>query len=437
MTGSLRIVVVAVGPLLRRLRRGQDAISTDRVGAPAAVQEQLHLPGAGRGPLLLVPPPVLVHHEQLYRGLGAYPGVDALEPVVVPSRHLAGVGRVRLRAEVEGTLAPHEGAVVVPPRADGDPMLAAEGRRSVLDHACEVVDGADQPVVPAGHLAGRHLNPAVNRVEGPELPVLLPHVPLQHRAEGGEDAVGDVGKGQPPDPLAALQLVPLQVRLGASRRTSLIARPSSRVDRHVVRPLQAPARLEHAEGEVENAGRHAAGEERAKAGRGGPGELPYAPRWVGVPPRADLAVGARQPRSPLDGVVAVLRVEGLGAVLELPHEVAFGGVAASYVLDRYDVPAGCEVPRRRGVGLGGLVIRGALEQHRVTAAGGRSVDVSAEHSPVPRLHRHVLQNSYVESAHRYTPIARSDVSSPPGEESRVPWRTRPRSRLSRRGRPRR
>ena len=55
-------------------------------------------------------------------------------------------------------------------------------------------------------------------------------------------------------------------------------------------------------------------------GRGGPGELPYAPRRVGVTPRADLTVGARQSRGPLDGVVAVPRVEGVGAVLELPYE---------------------------------------------------------------------------------------------------------------------
>ena len=237
---------------------------------------------------------------------------------------------------------------------------------------------------------------------------------MLQRTERGEDTVGDVGEGQPPDPLAALHLVPLQVRLGARRRTAVIARPSPRVDRHVVRPLQAPARLEHAEGEVENTGRHPVGEERAQVGRGGPGELPYAPRRVGVPPRADLTVGARQSRGPLDGVVAVPRVEGVDAVLELPYEVALRGVAASYVLDRDDVPAGGEVPRRRRVGLGRLVIRDALEQHRVAAAGGRAVDVRAEHRPAPRLHRNVLSDSYVETGHRPTPFACSDVTALPG-----------------------
>ena len=84
-----------------------------------------------------------------------------------------------------------------------------------------------------------------------------------------------------------------------------------------------------------------------------------------------------------------------------------------------DVPTGGEVPRRRRVGLGRLVIRGALEQHRVAAAGGRAVDVRAEHRPVPRLHRNFLSDSYVETGHRPTPFACSGVIALPGPGAAV------------------
>ena len=107
----------------------------------------------GQGPLLLVPPHVIAHHEDAHRRFVQDSVVLALQPVVVPPKVYSvqvqgrGVGR---QTEVMGT---HQtgapGAVL--PRAN-DQLLAIPGflGPSVFSHTHVVAQGATQKdVVPS------------------------------------------------------------------------------------------------------------------------------------------------------------------------------------------------------------------------------------------------------------------------------------------------
>ena len=126
---------------------------------------------------MLEAPPVFAHDEQLHGRLGTDPIVDSLELVVVPPRHRIEVLNSRIGAKVHRPVCED----VVAPGADNQAVLAAQRLGAVSFHPREVVDCANQPIVPAGQLAGGNNHTAVHLVEGPELFVLLPEVLFQER----------------------------------------------------------------------------------------------------------------------------------------------------------------------------------------------------------------------------------------------------------------
>ena len=82
-------------------------------------------------------------------------------------------------------------------------------------------------------------------------------------------------------------------------------------------------------------------------------------------PRANLSVALRQPRGPLDRVVAIGTVHRLGAVLELPQPLAVRLAAPADVLYDGDIAALREPLRHADIGFAVLHIRRAVHEHRV------------------------------------------------------------------------
>src|SRR5262249_1389039 len=123
-----RVVQVVVRRLPPGSLPGQAAVAVERVRPAVTAEGIAHRPGAGPGPLGLVPPAVVAHHEELHRRLGEHARVHALEPVVEPAEHDA--------LEVDAHALAQDAEVDVP---------VDVGKERAVDPGAD-----DQPRVPGG-----------------------------------------------------------------------------------------------------------------------------------------------------------------------------------------------------------------------------------------------------------------------------------------------
>src|SRR6266850_8371648 len=85
------IVGELVGAFVLRLRRTQRAITGSRVGAAGRMEIVARAASAGQGPVVLIAPRVLAHHENPHGLLARDAVIDAPQQVVVPPQYV-GVG---------------------------------------------------------------------------------------------------------------------------------------------------------------------------------------------------------------------------------------------------------------------------------------------------------------------------------------------------------
>src|ERR1019366_5222075 len=84
-----------------RRRRVQPAVSRQRAGRPCRVQVVPRGPCPRQRPVVLVPPDVPTHHEDLHGLLSGDPVVDSLHEVVVPAQSVLPCVEHRVLAQIE------------------------------------------------------------------------------------------------------------------------------------------------------------------------------------------------------------------------------------------------------------------------------------------------------------------------------------------------
>ena len=394
-----RIVDEGVRVLIAGPLPAEDAVPVERVGRPLAVEEELGNLGPPERPLALLPPPVLAHDEDAHGRIVGDAVLDAPEPVVEPA-HLPVVDPApRLGAEVPPGDDRRPGDVV--PGADHDPL---SGARAVvggpLAQSLVVPDApVEKDVVPPGDVQRGNADVRVAALDAPPLPVLVARGMRQPVEEPGRDAV-------PPE-----QLIPLEGQGPKLEPGRAEGREELRFELAEFPPARGVLGQHHRPGlserQVEGArpvrpavvvfGGRRPGHEARQVRRGGDRREQLGRADVGDPVHAHPPVRLREPRGPLDRVVAVL-----GLVRErVPLPLA--APPAADVLDRDDVPAP-GVPQRvrvNGVLRLGLTVRGPHEQHRKGPGALRSIHVRKQGGAVAHPHRDVARDRDVPvSSHR-------------------------------------
>ena len=115
-------------------------------------------------------------------------------------------------------------------------------------------------------------------------------------------------------------------------------------------------------------------------------------------PRPNTPIASGEPRSPLDGVIAVGTVHRFGLVNELPVPFAVGLAPASDVLNNYHIPSRSKLRRDFDVLVALLTVWRPADEDRVLSGLIGPVDVGPQDSAVAHrglnvvLHRRVDQH---------------------------------------------
>ena len=229
------------------------------------MQIEIRVLGACQRPLVLATPPVFAQHPQLHRVFDAHAVVDALEVEVIPSGDQLGVAGRCIWPVVDGSDLAGVLSRIVTPRSDDQPVLIAEFFRPVTGDSREVIDGSYQAVPPARDLVDRRLHLRVNIAEMLDFHVLDAVIVLQLVVQLRKDLARNIAKRQPPDVLAALDLVPAFRRFTWCRRAIGEFGPAAHIGSHHVRPLKPTASFEDTEVEVQGVLHDAARKGRCQA----------------------------------------------------------------------------------------------------------------------------------------------------------------------------
>ena len=331
------------------------------------------------------------------------------------------------RAEVQVADAAGEG-VGVPPGTD-EQALAAPGAlvAPLLAHGREVVDGADEAVVPAGAVEDGHADLAVPAAEAEGVLLGAAEVALEVRRQRPEDVLGEVAPGQEPEPLVALVAPQLRRRLARLRPGP--PQPAARIrGPGAEEPLHPPPGTGHAlDGRRGDA--HPRDVHRLQGRGAGHRQLPGLPGGVGGAEDAEAPVRPRQGGGPQRGVVAVRTVHRGAAHLVHRLVGAVRGVAPAHVLGDGDV-AGAGDPLQ-----GALLVRRPGQEHGeglARVARQRGDHVRPQHRAVAHRRRDVQLDADVVGRLRGPALA---LPVRPTGRGRRRGRRRGRHRGSRAGRP--
>ena len=365
------------------------------------------------------------HHEQGHGARSLHPAVRKRREGSLPLQAGVEPAQVELAGEVldRGRCAELDVAGIGTAVASVGPGTHDEHHRSGLDPGQfeEALDGARRVgVVPAADVEHRDvrtrlvvLGPVA--ADAPEVVVVVAVV--LHL----EVVVLEVGRGGE----RVLPLPERRVREPVRRALRFQPGPDARLVGHrgelAVRPAELLAQLEgaviaHLVGPgVRQAphGQHQGLEaRRVQLRRVGLGVGP-----VRGAPHAHRRQYVVEPDDPLDGVGAVRRVE---LVVLLEHSL--GEVEAAHVLHDHHVAVGGEPAGLLGETLGGLVVGGAVEEHRKAlvhrlAAGGGPVHVGREAHSVPHGDHEVLLDLEGLVGRRGAPARVRSVPGPAGAEN--------------------
>ncbi len=356
-----------------------------------------------RRPLILVPPGVPPHDEDLRRRPVVGRGLRTLQPLAEPGVRDLVIVPLRLRPEVELAERSVERRRGVAPGADDQALvLAGERGHAILPHAGELLDRAKLLVVPAGAAQHGHVDILVahlvrevilHRLVQEADPVF---VHARHRARR------NLRERQVPEPLAAVARIPQLVRLFRRLRRTGNLQPAGHVGADGVdRPGHAPAEPDHAAHMAVEVVRDDALREHAdEMRRPGRRHLPLRHAAVGIAEGADLARGPRQRRAPLHRIVAVLDAGIARIAAHVQQRLALGIVPAANILKDHDVAARRHLVADLGMHLApGLAVRRAAEQHREEPVRLRPIDVGAQDHAIAHGRGHVCFNVDVKPVH--------------------------------------
>ena len=109
-------------------------------------------------------------------------------------------------------------------------------------------------------------------------------------------------------------------------------------------------------------------------------------------PCADPAIAPRKPRRPLDRVVAIPGIVGLGSLPPHPLVVAIGRIPATEILDHDAVAALRKIGSDLDIARCQLLVRSAAHERRVFTAACRVVHISPQRHAVTRDHLLIALN---------------------------------------------
>ena len=422
-----RVVEVDVGGRVARRSRAQRAVAGRGVGPAGAAQVVVDEVGVRQRPVVLIPPDVRPHHEDLHRLVAGDAVVLAPQQVVEPAQlHPGDVHRVGGAHQPEVALREPAGQRPVCPRADHQPLQPA-GRVAAAGglHPEVVGDGAlEEQVEPATHVQRRRgdrrvpltgcAGPpelVVGRVVQPVVVVVAQPGQLGHAAQ----------RGAPVELLVAVH------RSDQLHQVGRLGRAGAEPPGHLAqgqrgqRPVQVEAELEGTAlvgpALVVLVGGHERGDglqRRRSLARG----QPLRRREVGAAGHAHPPGAPRLGRGPGDGVGPV------GRLVEERVELALAGVPTAGVLHDHRVAGlGRAVHVEAEVQQAGqlLVVGQPGEQRRERPVAVRAVDVRGQVDPVAHRDLDVLVDDQPHGEPLSCP--HRACSTPPGQPTPVGYRT--------------